>query len=309
MNKILNFHNVEDSIWFEKIVCYLKSKYLIITTEDLNEFYNGRISLKNSCHITIDDGDNSFYKIIFPILKKHKVPASIYVSPKICTEKSNYWFQEVNGYNQLELKQIISDMWDVSLNSIIKFSSESILKTMKINQIYEIIKRYRKITNTPEKSFQNMTLSNLQEVKQSGLVTIGAHTINHSVLKNEDDITSKYEINKSVDDLSSLLNDEIKYFSYPNGIPGIDFSEREMIYLKERGIQLAFTTEAKNFSFSDKNTCIPRIGISDRENMSFFKTKMYLGSQWEAISRLKPTGEYKERKALVRILSTKMELN
>lgn len=175
---------------------------------------------------------------------------------------------------------------------------------MQINQIQEIIKRYRKLTNTPGKSFQNMTVNNLKEVNKSGLVTIGAHTINHPVLKNEDDLTSKYEISESISQLSILLNHKIKYFSYPNGIPGIDFSEREMTYLKESSIQLAFTTEARNFSFSDDKTCIPRIGISNREKMLYFRTKLYLGSKWETITRSKPKGEYNQRKELIRIFSS-----
>lgn len=308
MNKILNFHLVNDIVWFDNIVLYLKSKYVFIQTEVLYEFYQGRISLKNSCHITIDDGDESFYDVIFPVLKKHRIPASIYISPKICKEKINYWFQEVDGYNQLELKRIIADILGISLTTLIKYNSMSILKILKIDQIYEIIKRYRQISKTSKKSFQNMTIENLKEVKKSGLVTIGAHTLNHPVLKNEDEITSKYEIFESINELSGLLNSEIKYFSYPNGIPGLDFSERERSYIRESGIHLAFSTESKNFLFSNDKTCIPRIGISDKENMFFFKTKMYLGSNWEIITRLKPTGEYKERKELVRIFSTERKI-
>jgi len=301
MNKIVNFHQVTDYVWFDKIVCYLKSKYVLISTEDLFEYYKGQINLKNSCHITIDDGDKSFYDVIFPVLKRYNIPASIYVSPKICKEKSNYWFQEVNGFNQFELKRIIADLSNTSLNTLLKFSTDSILKTMQINQIHEIIKQYREKNHTPKKLFQNMTVSNLKEVNQSGLVTIGAHTINHPVLKNENDVTCKYEINESVNDLSSILNHEIKYFSYPNGIPGLDFSEREKSYLRGSGIQLTFSTEKKKFSSSDDTMSIPRIAISDSENMYFFKTKMYLGSPWGKIARLKPTGEYNERKELMRI--------
>lgn len=306
MNKIINFHQVNDHDWFDNMVCYLKSKYVFITTEVLDEFYQDRINLKNSCHITIDDGDKSFYDVIFPVLKKHNVPASIYVSPKICTERSNYWFQEINGYNQLELKRIISDMTKISLNYLIKFSSESILKTMQINQIHEIIKRYREKTHSPEKPFQNMTVAQLKEVEQSGLVTIGAHTINHPVLKNEDDVSSKYEINESINELSSLLNHGIKYFAYPNGIRGLDFSEREMNYLRKSNIQLAFTTESKNLSLTNSTMCIPRIAVSNSENMSFFKTKLFAGSLWDTFTKLKPTGEYRQRKKLNRIYSAVM---
>jgi peptidoglycan/xylan/chitin deacetylase (PgdA/CDA1 family) len=304
MNKILNFHLVNDGVWFENLVCYLKSKYKFIPLEILYEFYQGRVELKNVCHITVDDGNKAFYNVIFPVLKKHKVPASIYISPKICMEETNYWFQEIDGCNQLELKRIIADMTGIPLKYLVKYNSESILKTMRINQIIETIKRYRKMTKTPKKSFQNMSINNIREVYQSGLVKIGAHTMNHPVLKNEDDATSRYEINESINELSNLLHQEIKHFSYPNGTPGLDFSEREKIYLIKSGIQLVFSTESKNFLPYDDRTCIPRFGISNGENMSFFKTKMYLGSNWETITRLKPTGEYKQRQNLIRIFSS-----
>jgi peptidoglycan/xylan/chitin deacetylase (PgdA/CDA1 family) len=149
-----------------------------------------------------------------------------------------------------------------------------------------------------------MNVNELKEVDKSGLVTIGAHTNNHPVLKNEDDAMSKQEISESINELSDILNHEIKYFSYPNGIPDIDFSERERAYLRESNIQLAFTTVSDNFSSSDDNTCIPRIGISNREKMLYFKTKLFLSSNWETITRLKPGGEYKERKELIQILSS-----
>jgi peptidoglycan/xylan/chitin deacetylase (PgdA/CDA1 family) len=304
MNKIINFHQVKDGTWFDKMVCYLKSKYLFVTADVLSEFYERNIKLNNSCHITIDDGDKSFYDIVFPILRKYNVPASIYISPKICKEESNYWFQEVADFNSLELKRIIADMSNIPLKHLLKFSSESILKTQKIVQIHEVIKRFRKLTNSPAKSFQNMSVDNLKEVFQTGLINIGAHTINHPILMNEDDFTSKYEITESINELSNLLNHEIKYFAYPNGIPLLDFSERERSYLRESGIKLTFSTESKNLSLSDDKTSIPRIGVSDAEGLPFFNMKMLLGSNWETITRLKPTGEKRERNELNRIFSS-----
>lgn len=301
MNKIINFHRVNDIVWFDNMICYLKSKYRFINTEELYEYFQGNINLIDACHITIDDGDKSFYDCIFPVLKKHNVYASIYVSPKIIIENSNYWFQEINGYNHLKLIQIIADMSGIPGNSLIKFTADSILKTFKIHQIHEIILKYREITNTQKKSSQNMTINNLKEVHHSGLVTIGAHTMNHPILQNEDDVSSKYEIRESIFELSSLLDHKIKYFAYPNGIPNFDFKDREKTYLKELDIQLTFSTESKNLSIDDDILSIPRIGISDSERMFFFKTKMFLGSLWSPIVKLKPNGEIMERKRIIKI--------
>ena len=308
MNKIINFHAVSDAEWFEKVILFLKSRYNMVSIQTINEYMSESLELNNLCHITVDDGDSSFYKNIYPVLKKHNIPASIYVSPKIAIAKSNFWFQEIEGYNQTELKRIIADMSNIPLNSLIKFNAFSIFKTRTIYQIHEIIKRYCKISNTSGKIFQNMTVDNLKEVEQSGLVTIGAHTINHPILRNEDDTTSKFEINESVNELSNLLNHEIKYFAYPNGIPDLDFSEREMSYLTESGIKLAFSTASKNLTSTENAMCLPRFAISNIESMSFIKTKLFFDSHWETITRLKPNGQYKERLELTQIFSSNKKL-
>jgi len=303
MVKVLVFHKVNNSFWFDRFVCYLRSKYSFITTDILYEFYQGHINLKNSCHITIDDGEKLFYDVIYPVLKKYNIPASIFVSPKICIENSNYWFQEIESFNEIELKKIIADMTGIPFHSLLKYNNYSILKTRSINQIQEILRIYHKIKNSPKSVPQNMTVGNLKTVDNSRLITIGAHTMNHPILKNEDDETSKFEIDESINELSNLLNHEIKSFSYPNGIPGLDFSEREERYLKWHGIQLAFTTASKRISVNDNPMCISRIGVSSSERIRFFRIKLCLGSNLGGLKRLKPNGEYRERKELIQVFS------
>lgn len=75
MNKVINFHVVEDPIWFEKIIVYLKSRYRMVTAKSIYDYYHNHAMLKNACLITVDDGHISSYRVIYPILKKHKVPA------------------------------------------------------------------------------------------------------------------------------------------------------------------------------------------------------------------------------------------
>jgi peptidoglycan/xylan/chitin deacetylase (PgdA/CDA1 family) len=305
MNKIINLHSVNDVLWFEKVILFLKSRYKMVPIQPIDDYISGNTELNNLCHITVDDGDLSFYKNIYPVLKKLNVPASIYVSPKVCIEKSNYWFQEIEGYNKNELIKIIADMTGVQFNLLIKYNIFSILKTRTIYQINEIIKRYNKITNTSGIVFQNMTVDNLKEVDRSGLVTIGAHTINHPILRNEDDATSKFEICESINELSTLLNHEIKFFAFPNGIPELDFSEREKSYLRESSIQLAFATLSKSLTSYEDAMSLPRFAISNSESLFYLRAKLFLDYHWETIARMRSIGEYKERTELVRFFLEK----
>ena len=126
------------------------------------------------------------------------------------------------------------------------------------------------------------------------MVVIGAHTLNHPILKNETAERSKIEIVDSINELEEIVNHEIKYFAYPNGIPFLDFDEREFEYLNSKKIRLAFSTESRNFSKESNLLSIPRFGISFG-NHYFVKTKLLLGKNWEFIKNLKSKGEKSTR--------------
>lgn len=303
MNKILNFHLVNNLEWFDSAVRLIKSKYRMVSIEELIAYYNGEINLKNACHITVDDGDQTFYDFIYPVLKKYKVPASLYVSPKIFNEGSNFWFQEVEGYNDEILKQIIAKEKNIDAKKLQPYNIFNVLKAFDINKIHQFLAVYRSQTNTPLKPYQNMSIAQLRKVDAEGLVTIGGHTMNHPILNNESNESAAFEINESVKELAKLLGHPITCFSYPNGIPGYDFTEREQNLLKANDIKITFSTEAKNFNAGNHLMSVPRIGVSNNESMLFLKAKLILGPIWDNLKKIKSTGEYKHRKEIQKILN------
>ena len=302
MNRVVNFHQIKNSKWFESIICYLKSRYDFVSAEDLNGHYNYAVPLNNTCHITVDDGDISFYNVIFPVLRKHKVPATLFVSPKICKEECNYWFQEIIAFDMLKVIRVISSVTGTPVSRLSKSSTASILKTMQISTVNEVIVRCR--LNLPDTClpFQNINVRQLREIDRSGLVTVGAHTLNHPILKNESNESSNFEISKSIEGLAELLDHEIRYFAYPNGIPMLDFTDREIGFLNKSGIRLSFKNDSDDTWFRDEPMSIPRIAISDNESMNLIKLKLHFGRIWDKLKRLNPKGEYQERKKLVKIL-------
>lgn len=89
MNKVINFHELHDPVWFEKVVVYLKSRYTMVGSRDLYEYYYNHTPLRNACLITVDDGHSTSYDVIYPVLKKHKVPAIFFVSPEIAKDRKS----------------------------------------------------------------------------------------------------------------------------------------------------------------------------------------------------------------------------
>ena len=126
--------------------------------------------------------------------------------------------------------------------------------------------------------------------------------MNHPILKNEDDASSKYEVEASVRELSTMLGERVSNFAYPNGIPGMDFDDREVRLLAASGIRMGFTTEARSLHQEDDRLRIPRIAVSDRERVGSMRAKLLLGAGWNRLKTVARRGEYLERLRLGRAL-------
>jgi len=284
-NTIINFHKIYDKEWMESVLLFLSNIYNIVSIQDIESYYYNQKPLHNCCHITFDDGDRSFYTTVFPIIKEFQLPVSIYVSPKIVKTGENFWFQEIRNYNKEVLRNIINNKYPYLKNINPKIPISAIFKSLQLTQIWEVISEYRSIMKIDAEKRMNMSESELKEVYNSGLVAIGAHTLNHPILANETETAAHNEIQSSIIELSEILGIPVRYFAYPNGIPQLDFGEREMNILKSMNIKLAFSTENKSFSIKDNPLSIPRNGIS-KGNKSFLFMKLLLGNKWDIVKRI-----------------------
>lgn len=274
-NTIVYFHEVQDQQRLVNTLELLIKNYRIVGLRELEDYYYKNKDIKNSCHITFDDGDISFYKNVLPVIKKYNIPVSLYVSPLMAREEKNFWFQEIKDYNAIELVKEIKKVTNHSFENITPFEIKEHLKTLRIEVILEIIKRYQEETNTPAKLPMNMNVSQLREVKSTGLVDIGAHTLNHPILTNETDEVASNEIISSIDLLKDILNSDVRYFVYPNG----NYGEREIEILKNKGIKLAFTTERGKITHLNNPLSVPRNGapfVSMYNNKAYFLFKCFV---------------------------------
>lgn len=302
MNSVLAFHEVPEGPWFDDLVQWLQRQYRLLSAEYVSELYSGS-DIRNGCHITVDDGHRSSYDVIFPVLKRHGVPATLFVSPSVCAAQTNFWFQELPWCDERAVRAAAAVALNVPSATLAPFSTASICKAMPMGDIESILRKCRTADNCWR--HENVTVEELIAMAKSELVTIGAHTLTHPILKNEGDARSEEEIVRSIGDLSALLGRDVKYFAYPNGLPDIDFSEREEAYLAGAGVELAFTTESRGVRASDTRSRVPRIQISPNEDIGRIRTKLRFAGAWNVLKKLRPHGEYAERQRLNQILATR----
>lgn len=242
MNISFYLHDELNSTLIEQQLLWLKSRYTMISSEDVKEFYYGGKSLKNSCHITIDDGWRSTYDVIFPLLKKHNIPATIFVSPKITNDGTNFWYHEYKGYDAEKIKSILINKGFFT-EKVRLLPLDLVFKEMLIDDVNEVLELYRSEFGVSLKERGFVNPAELIEMDKSGLVEIGAHTMTHPILANETDTRSEREIIQSVESLSEILGHKVTTFAYPNGLEDLDFGKRETATLEKIGIELAYTVD------------------------------------------------------------------
>ena len=85
-----------DADSFEAQIKYIKKYFNAITLEQLSEHIESGVKLpKNPLLITFDDGFEDNYSIAFPILKKHAVPATIFISTSLIGTSETIWFDKL----------------------------------------------------------------------------------------------------------------------------------------------------------------------------------------------------------------------
>lgn len=286
MNRVINFHAVRNMDWFERVIILLKTKYHMISAADIISFYAGEKALKNSCLITVDDGDATSYDIIYPVLKKHNVPAIFFVSPLIAKreEATNFWFQEIRNCDENWCRKYAQAHFTY-LEERQKAGNDNFFSMLAIDDIWEMIHRCKEENHLEYLTPQNMTVAQIQQIDHEGLVAIGAHTMWHPFLAAVSDERSRWEIEESVSELSKMLGHQVELFAYPNGRPEFDFGEREMDTLTKLGCKVSFSTHPRGFRQKDNPLAIPRFGLT-YGSMKFVRMKLLLGNYYSLLRSL-----------------------
>lgn len=248
---ILMFHQIEKNN-FEEQIKYLKKYYNLISMEDAVNMLNcEKRIIDNSVAITFDDGYKNSLIDAYPILKKYKVPATLFLISDLINENKLAWWDHAELFygNQSKIQ---------SMKNIPNEKRKNMLKTM-ILQIKDIPEKYK-------------FLSKNELRKMSDFFSYGSHTLNHPILTMTKKDEAKIEIMNSKKKLENLLNMKIKSFCYPNG----DFNDEIKNIVKDAGYDNACSTEKGG----NKQGCdlfeLKRIGVDITHSKEIMAMKIII---------------------------------
>ena len=113
-----------------------------------------------------------------------------------------------------------------------------------------------------------LTTAQLLALRNAGM-GLGAHTINHPILASLDRAAAEREIVGGRDQLQVLIGQRVGLFAYPNGKPGDDFSDEHAELAREAGFDAAVTTAWGVSTQASDPFRIPRFTPWDQSKLRF----------------------------------------
>jgi len=247
---------------FERHLVFLKKKFSIIPLHEMVHRINRGQTTGWCCSITFDDGWRGTYDMAFPLLERHQVPASVFLASGYIGTDKWFWPEELAWCLENLLKQ---DAWDAETDGLIKSlmpemnSRNKNNRTDLIDDAIERVKKYRPemreaLLSTlrealPSGSRERLMMSwdEAAEMQKSGLVSFGAHTVNHIYLDQVEPETARLEISSSKQAIEDRLGVPVTLFAYPNG----NYTPQMIGMLERNGFLGAVTTRR---GYVDGNT-------------------------------------------------------
>lgn len=206
------------------IVEHQQSGYQFVSLDEIaDDIHRCPLDLrrKKRVNITFDDGFRDVYDNAFPILKKYKVPFTVYLVG--------------------DFPEGTSDIWWIQLERYANGDVEWFEKTKR--EIYQSDRNMRDVMHEITESEPDGNLckdlalswSQLREMVGSGLCTIGAHSLTHPGLTRISAGEVRDELMESKRLIEEHLPIRVEHFSYPHSME----SPEIQAMLKETGYKTA----------------------------------------------------------------------
>jgi peptidoglycan/xylan/chitin deacetylase (PgdA/CDA1 family) len=261
-NRVLTYHrfNSTAASTFADHCEHLRDFYTPVTLDEVAASLRDNKPLpRNSVAITVDDGYRDFYLHAYPVLKRHGIPATVYLITDFLDGLSWPWWDQLSWAFLHTASESVE--FPVSEGGVLRFTLSDMasrarageqaaeaMKTVPNKERLELMARMPdlfqvRIPSTAPPSSEPLRWEEIREMAAHG-ISFGAHTKSHPILSSlENEQQIRQEIEGSRDRLAGELGRAPMHFSYPNG-QRHDVTDRIRSLVREAGIQTAVSTES-----------------------------------------------------------------
>ena len=262
--------------FFERVVRWLKRSRVDIVTLDeayrrLTEGHHGR---RFVC-LTFDDGYRDNLRYAYPILKKYQVPFAHYIPTSFPDRLGDLWWLTLEAVIATQPRiGLVMDGEDRRFQCISVEDKYRVFEHLywwlrgleREDDLRAAVKDLAGRYGVDAAAFCTdlcMTWSELDEIAADPLATIGAHTVNHVMLKKAGEDVARREMMQGASVLEAAFGKRPRHFAYPVG-DATSAGPREFRLAAELGFKTAVTTRP-GVVFPEHRehlTALPRISLN-----------------------------------------------
>ncbi len=220
---------------FRKQLEFLKKHFHVLPLDRIVRAIANREPLPpNTAAITFDDGFENNASVAWPHLRELGLPATIFLVTDYVGTSRILWPDEVflriqrARQSTLDLTTFGLGQFSLATAELREASYERLIHAMKLlphRRKDEILKHLRELlVEHPEvtdytRDFAVMTWEQVHELRSSGLIEFGAHTVTHEILTRVSTSEAYRQITESCATIRRMLGTGQVMFAYPNGGP------------------------------------------------------------------------------------------
>lgn len=226
----------------------LLSRYFLPMSleEAAQRLRNGSLPANAVC-VTFDDGYLNNLTVAQPILARHGIPATVYVATAF-SHGRNMWNDRLLHLfadplrNQLVLDGEVTHFETWAQRRELAQLWLGRLKYLPTQERTERINELCHDNSVEEQAPLMMSPAQIKVLSASG-VEVGAHSVNHPILKVLSIEEQEWEVCESKVELERWVGRPVKHFAYPNGVWGKDLDEGTVKVVEQAGFDTAVITD------------------------------------------------------------------
>lgn len=218
--------------------------------------------------LTFDDGYIDNYTTLYPLMARFDVPFTIFVTTGLVDRTTRMW------WDALERLADGGATWPAASGEAgratagglgdlgARLKRETVPNRAQI--LAALIEAHPAIGHEPEGG-ATLSWPMLREMQDSGLLTVGSHTVNHPMLGGLDADGVQAELSASRARLEEMLDAPVDYLAYPFGQQW-EIGPHSAPAAERAGYKAAFTTDARSPEAADAERLfvLPRILLSSK---------------------------------------------
>ncbi len=256
-----------DARRFESLMRFVAATFRVMTLGEAIGHLERHALPPRSLVITFDDGYADNAEVALPILQRLGLRATFFVSTGFldggrmwndsvieCLRSSSRETIDLEGYGlgQQSLRTI-----DDRRNCIDLLLPR--IKYLPLQDRTEAVLDLQRLCGVRELPGDLMMSSDQVRWMHRAGMELGAHTVNHPILKSLSAAEAEREIREGRNTLESILDAPVDVFAYPNGKPGQDYDSSHVGMVKKLGFRAAVSTAPGVGRVGDDLFQLPRL--------------------------------------------------